>query len=164
MAWIKYFRILSISALVICANCNVIRQGKAVNDKILLSDVNAEDNDMFVDNDVKEENNYIHLHESLGLSIKDTKTNGNAYNHDKITLVHHFARHALCRNIEGKARFYTAMKSKLCNSNSKFIAHLIDDICSSNNSHLDNWVAELFDLNEDGFVDHFERHFYKTDD
>ncbi|XP_045179874.2 uncharacterized protein LOC123539374 [Mercenaria mercenaria] len=77
--------------------------------------------------------------------------------------VHHFARHGLCRHEEGRQYFYRAMKSKLCQIQDTFVSDLVENLCRHRGSSLDKWVSELFDIDGDGMVNHFENQFYKVD-
>ncbi|XP_060587711.1 uncharacterized protein LOC132743197 [Ruditapes philippinarum] len=82
---------------------------------------------------------------------------------DKYPSVHHFARHGLCRTLTGKRLLYKALKTKLCAMTRMFAQNIVMDLCRHRNRMLDLWVAEVFDLNDDGFISHFERHLYDID-
>ncbi|XP_053385969.1 uncharacterized protein LOC123539168 [Mercenaria mercenaria] len=74
--------------------------------------------------------------------------------------VHHFARHRLCRHEEGRKYFYRAINSKLCEITGMFAANLVEHLCRLRGSFLDKWVSELFDMDGDGMVTHFEKRYY----
>ncbi|XP_045179418.2 uncharacterized protein LOC123539019 [Mercenaria mercenaria] len=78
--------------------------------------------------------------------------------------VYHYARHGLCRTFKGKHYLYKAMKTKLCGMKRSFVASFVIDLCRHKNRLLDKWVAELFDIDEDGYITHFERNIYVVDD
>ncbi|XP_045178971.2 uncharacterized protein LOC123538737 [Mercenaria mercenaria] len=85
-------------------------------------------------------------------------------NHDtQHRSVHHYARHGLCRTFAGKRYLYKAMKTKLCGMKLSFTANLVIDLCRHRNIMLDKWVAELFDIDGDGYISHFEKNFYVGD-
>ncbi|XP_045178972.2 uncharacterized protein LOC123538738 [Mercenaria mercenaria] len=163
MAWMDYIcMVFSISVLFTVANGNVLRLDKTMNGIILSSDTDTDDINLLDDNTVKKLDSYINLDDSPSLRLKDPKTLsiGSVHQHSHITSVRHFARHGLCRNIYGKVRFYTALKYKFCHTESKFIAQMVEDLCTEKGRLLHSWVAELFDTNEDGNIDHFEKLFY----
>ncbi|XP_060587713.1 uncharacterized protein LOC132743198 [Ruditapes philippinarum] len=74
------------------------------------------------------------------------------------TSIHHYAMHGLCRNFEGKKKLYKAMKTKLCQMKLSFIAEFVLDLCRGKHALLTNWVGELFDIDGDGYITHFEKH------
>ncbi|XP_060587714.1 uncharacterized protein LOC132743199 [Ruditapes philippinarum] len=74
--------------------------------------------------------------------------------------VRHFARHGLCRNYEGKQTLYIAMKAKVCDISLSTIQSVVLDLCRHKNHMLDKWVEELFDIDGNGYISHFEKHLY----
>ncbi|XP_060569065.1 uncharacterized protein LOC132727543 [Ruditapes philippinarum] len=76
------------------------------------------------------------------------------------TSIRHFARHGLCNSYEGKRNMYAAMKTKLCNISLSMIQSVVLDLCRRKNHMLDKWVEELFDIDGNGYISHFEKHFY----
>lgn len=74
--------------------------------------------------------------------------------------VERFAKHVLCKDFDGKKRFYMALKSKFCSLKWNFTAKHALDLCSEGGFLLNKWVAELYDLDEDGFISHHEKTFY----
>ncbi|XP_060567510.1 uncharacterized protein LOC132726248 [Ruditapes philippinarum] len=74
--------------------------------------------------------------------------------------VRHFARHGLCSNYEGKRTLYIAMKAKVCDISLSTIQSVVLDLCRHKNHMLDKWVEELFDIDGNGYISHFEKHLY----
>lgn len=156
--------VFSMSAVLKCGKGNVLRIDKSLSGILLSSDHDEEWNTVEIDNKntVKAFNSHLDLDKSSNLRLKDAKTYdiGRLYNFHQKTDVHHFARHGLCRHDAGKIRLYKALKSKLCHSGGLFVAQLVDGLCKDKGVDLDIWVRELFDFDEDGNVNHFEKTYY----
>lgn len=163
-------------------NGNVIRLKNLINgNRIALhedgySDTVLEDSLLIEENGLKDKEGVLNLDGNLGLLLEDTDTTSirTSQQHNHHISLKHFARHGLCGNSRGKTRFYLALKSKFCQTTGTFVYQLVEDLCGdiANCKHsrrqedeecgknLYRWVAEIFDLNGDKHVDHFERHFY----
>ncbi|XP_045180018.2 uncharacterized protein LOC123539453 [Mercenaria mercenaria] len=97
----------------------------------------------------------------IALKSADIPDAGTINYHIHTVPVHHFARHGLCRQEEGRKYFYKAIKTKLCQIKETFAANLVEDLCRHRGSFLDKRAAELFDIDGDGMVTHFEKRFYE---
>ncbi|XP_052259261.1 uncharacterized protein LOC127863690 [Dreissena polymorpha] len=76
------------------------------------------------------------------------------------TTVHHFARHGLCAHIQGKMKFFKALQKHFIGISDHMRVNFIMDICSHKDEMLDLWVKEIFDMDGDGYISHFEKGLY----
>ncbi|WAR10635.1 hypothetical protein MAR_035711 [Mya arenaria] len=75
--------------------------------------------------------------------------------------VHNFARHGLCRHRFGKVRFFKALGKYFLNISDDMKITFILDICKRRDHMLTKWVEELFDIDGDGYITHFEKDIYR---
>lgn len=181
MARIYCYFTLAIVFLLTDTKGNVIRLGTLTNGNRLTLHDNGEVGQVLQNSYLTEENDageeddaFIQLEDGFGFLLQDKESSGfrNLQHHSHLTPIRHFARHGLCRNRKGKARFYMALKSKLCSTQGAFIFQLVEDLCADCKGeweiskkdecgkNLYFWVSELFDLNGDKYIDHYERHIY----
>lgn len=100
-------------------------------------------------------------------SVKLSELDNSGYSRDHTfyqTSVHHFARHGLCGSHAAQRHFYQALKTQLCNMKWQFIANFVKDLCREKHFILDRWASELFDIDGNGFISHYEKHLYRYDD
>ncbi|KAH3691142.1 uncharacterized protein LOC127863695 isoform X2 [Dreissena polymorpha] len=102
----------------------------------------------------------VHKDENSDLKVEqdDSKQDINLgmFHHVKPT-VYHFARHGLCNHVHGKIKFYRAFEQHFVNISDDMKIQFILDICERRDHMLDKWVKELFDINNDGYISHFEK-------
>ncbi|XP_045178945.2 uncharacterized protein LOC123538714 [Mercenaria mercenaria] len=79
--------------------------------------------------------------------------------------VKRYAIHKICRTFEGKQYLYRTMKSKFCGIGLTFTSHFVMDLCRSQHRRLlIKWVKELFDIDRDGYISHYEKNLYLFDE
>ncbi|XP_060567503.1 uncharacterized protein LOC132726245 [Ruditapes philippinarum] len=74
--------------------------------------------------------------------------------------IHHYARHGLCRTFNGKKKLYKALKFKFCRTKISYTASFVIELCRRRDGMLDELVRELFDVDGDGYVTHYEKQLY----
>ncbi|KAL4237843.1 hypothetical protein ACF0H5_002555 [Mactra antiquata] len=121
---------------------------------------------LVIDEEENEDSNNIQLGENTVTLVLDTNSNQNVrhgvhlQHRSSHKTVEHFARNGICKSWNGRRTLFLALKSKLCNIRGSFIVHLLRDLCRQRGEMLTDWISELFDLDDDGYISHHEKKLY----
>ncbi|KAL4217294.1 hypothetical protein ACF0H5_023745 [Mactra antiquata] len=64
-----------------------------------------------------------------------------------------FGRKTLCSTFYGKKYFFDNLLDKFCNLSRDITAGHVVNLCNEKDINLDHWVAAIFDLDSDGYID-----------